>query len=188
MRGCFHPHRRHEPRCGVLPAYAGMFLAVTQQPILDFSSPRVCGDVSTSSVPLLVDIRFSPRMRGCFCQVAAKERPGQVLPAYAGMFLSERSERTDFDCSPRVCGDVSTGMSCKMYQNEFSPRMRGCFSAIPALDQPFLVLPAYAGMFLTGQFQGGDGLSSPRVCGDVSGSNWKTRRKIPFSPRMRGCF
>ena len=51
------------------------------------SSPRVCGDVSNSPSDFLQALKFSPRMRGCFCEA--------------------REESFHEKSSPRVCGDVS---------------------------------------------------------------------------------
>ena len=52
-----------------------------------------------------------------------------------------------FDCSPRVCGDVSLLVYKKKRHQKFSPRMRGCFYEAHEESSHEKVLPAYAGMF-----------------------------------------
>ena len=46
MRGCFRASGEITPKCEVLPAYAGMFLACGRVKVALICSPRVCGDVS----------------------------------------------------------------------------------------------------------------------------------------------
>ena len=125
-----------------------MFLECHSVSLLLPSSPRVCGDVSDIASRIAGLVKFSPRMRGCFRPRTAIRFAGNVLPAYAGMFLEigvafERSAG-----SPRVCGDVSLSDLAKNTDSEFSPRMRGCFLEYCACSCTISVLPAYAGMFL----------------------------------------
>ena len=51
-----------------------------------------------------------------------------------------------------------------------------------------VVLPAYAGMFLSIKIYVLTIDGSPRVCGDVSGVAYALVVPRWFSPRMRGCF
>ena len=46
MRGCFLVPVTPRCTCGVLPAYAGMFLLRSHFGVISPGSPRVCGDVS----------------------------------------------------------------------------------------------------------------------------------------------
>ena len=71
----------------VLPAYAGMFPAITRSTGGSSCSPRVCGDVSQTLWDYFGLPTFSPRMRGCFQANKNQSGLGAVLPAYAGMFL-----------------------------------------------------------------------------------------------------
>ena len=91
-----------------------------------------------------------------------------VLPAYAGMFPASGASSRPQACSPRVCGDVSDPGYLLLRSPLFSPRMRGCFLVACAPTQIAAVLPAYAGMFLSGLETRIFKNRSPRVCGDVS--------------------
>ena len=91
-------------------------------------------------------------------------------------------------CSPRVCGDVSRAVELSQELMQFSPRMRGCFQPGVPISVRRLVLPAYAGMFLSTVAQLNFGFGSPRVCGDVSWIRRCRCKRRWFSPRMRGCF
>ena len=91
MRGCFSNPSKFQRCSSVFPAYAGMFLCcfliqtaecgfprvcgdVSQQWKLmttGQSFPRVCGDVSTLNPTSAIFKTFSPRMRGCFCQLSS---------------------------------------------------------------------------------------------------------------------
>ena len=66
--------------------------------------------------------------------------------------------------------------------------MRGCFQGTAATAQSALVLPAYAGMFPKASSLLVVASCSPRVCGDVSGTEPPCSSPRLFSPRMRGCF
>ena len=131
---------------------------------------------------------FSPRMRGCFRLIVLLVKRLKVFPAYAGMFLLE-SLYGEFNlCFPRVCGDVSIISTTRENQGMFSPRMRGCFNHCFVCCRAAWVFPAYAGMFLRQRRSPILPLGFPRVCGDVSASQFSSFQLLEFSPRMRGCF
>ena len=188
MRGCFQDRRRSEQRFHVLPAYAGMFLELSCFFSFGICSPRVCGDVSLTGAHEDTAAVFSPRMRGCFCYPSTGQVLRRVLPAYAGMFPDRQTRDHPGGGSPRVCGDVSRKLVGFSGQNRFSPRMRGCFRMISDLQPGEVVLPAYAGMFLSIKIYVLTIDGSPRVCGDVSRTIQNRNCRRWFSPRMRGCF
>ena len=188
MRGCFRVATAHRTLNHVLPAYAGMFLAQSCRILWATSSPRVCGDVSMCILRWDPPDEFSPRMRGCFQIAKLGITQEEVLPAYAGMFLESSSASPDKTGSPRVCGDVSRAVRLRCAAAAFSPRMRGCFRMISDLQPGEVVLPAYAGMFLSIKIYVLTIDGSPRVCGDVSRTIQNRNCRRWFSPRMRGCF
>ena len=149
MRGCFHGLKWRNASLSVLPAYAGMFPGYIYYSRPLYCSPRVCGDVSGSAVTTAKQLRFSPRMRGCFELQQYPAQPAAVLPAYAGMFPGDGVGLDMCIGSPRVCGDVSAASTLYVSPTAFSPRMRGCFHRRFDHASPFVVLPAYAGMFPT---------------------------------------
>ena len=168
MRGCFTSAELQTAPHHVLPAYAGMFRKPHIHLRIIGRSPRVCGDVSRRFRQNAGSQPFSPRMRGCFHSPASMAGSTLVLPAYAGMFPSLAAEMCALACSPRVCGDVSRSHQDERRPRGFSPRMRGCFHRTARGLYKKLVLPAYAGMFLSRRRHHYLLASSPRVCGDVS--------------------
>ena len=88
MRGCFSYLQQQAKKIKVLPAYAGMFPEEKRVGFEADRSPRVCGDVSGPLDVLSKLSQFSPRMRGCFHLSQQNQQRQEVLPAYAGMFLS----------------------------------------------------------------------------------------------------
>ena len=147
MRGCFSRSDLHHEGLSVLPAYAGMFPEIKPPSGQLSSSPRVCGDVSSPNRLRKKRRPFSPRMRGCFPGIMFVCTDKRVLPAYAGMFPAPSHPMRRDECSPRVCGDVSTPFFARANGDAFSPRMRGCFSTAKSTHCQLNVLPAYAGMF-----------------------------------------
>ena len=96
MRGCFASYKLNPYFAAVLPAYAGMFPAMTPGVKTALGSPRVCGDVSLASDSVHCFHWFSLRMRGCFPACEARERRRQVFPAYAGLFLFLKAWRQNY--------------------------------------------------------------------------------------------
>ena len=165
-----------------------MFLELSCFFSFGICSPRVCGDVSLTGAHEDTAAVFSPRMRGCFCYPSTGQVLRRVLPAYAGMFLAQSCRILWATSSPRVCGDVSRAVRLRCAAAAFSPRMRGCFRMISDLQPGEVVLPAYAGMFLSIKIYVLTIDGSPRVCGDVSRTIQNRNCRRWFSPRMRGCF
>ena len=116
-------------------------------------------------------------MRGCFQRSFYGLVAGEVLPAYAGMFLLCPAISAGLFGSPRVCGDVSLAMFAPLLSHRFSPRMRGCFSRVRLDRHRHGVLPAYAGMFLAVSTAAMSSAGSPRVCGDVSRIDCECKEK-----------
>ena len=69
--------------------------------------PRVCGDVSTMIQHDSDCAVLSPRMRGCFFELANFQSIQLAFPAYAGMFPKFFQDEDQTSSFPRVCGDVS---------------------------------------------------------------------------------
>ena len=130
MRGCFSSRIFESPDRRAFPAYAGMFLMGFPWAEAIGGFPRVCGDVSRSTIANNGNIRLSPRMRGCFFTNSARFSMSSAFPAYAGMFLLVLRLCVAVFGFPRVCGDVSNITRSIRSGNQLSPRMRGCFSQI----------------------------------------------------------
>ena len=127
-------------------------------------------------------------MRGCF---RIKQRLfvcWRLFPAHAGVFPSTPAAPAPSEAFPRACGGVSHLAAPLLRRAHFSPRMRGCFSALVRLRLRNGLFPAHAGVFLLPGLPPLPLDPFPRACGGVSEA---CARSIPcphFSPRMRGCF
>ena len=130
----------------------------------------------------------SPRMRGCFCSLAAHFLLLTVFPAHAGVFPKSQPSMPAMAGLPRACGGVSLG-HCGVYIFLMSsPRMRGCFYDMTSLHDPPIVFPAHAGVFPGYEPAPLTYISLPRACGGVSFYRSFNADFLESSPRMRGCF
>ena len=86
MRGCSSCGKAGTKPSPVFPTYAGMFLRRILDEYDAKSFPHVCGDVPGGKGTYRVEVRFSPRMRGCSDLYQHLESEGDVFPTYAGMF------------------------------------------------------------------------------------------------------
>ena len=89
----------------MLPAYAGMILILSLDPICPACAPRVCGD----------DPAFG----------YTNDWRRRVLPAYAGMIRLANSDGSSCLSAPRVCGDDPYPEGLSLGDVSCSPRMRG---------------------------------------------------------------
>ena len=166
-RGCSPGRYPNHRGFFVFPAYAGMFLGVEIVVIFLGSFPRVRGDVPCCQVTRVSPLWFSPRARGCSAGWCSRHACRDVFPAHAGMFRGGFGGRVRCCCFPRARGDVPASLAAGDSGNTFSPRARGCSSAVgwwPRRGHRF-----------------------PRVRGDVPCSRKSLKSGRMFSPRARGC-
>ena len=166
-RGCSPGRYPNHRGFFVFPAYAGMFLGVEIVVIFLGSFPRVRGDVPCCQVTRVSPLWFSPRARGCSAGWCSRHACRDVFPAHAGMFRGGFGGRVRCCCFPRARGDVPASLAAGDSGNTFSPRARGCSSAVgwwPRRGHRF-----------------------PRVRGDVPGPRPRGYWYRWFSPRARGC-
>ena len=131
----------------VFPAYAGMFRPAHTWCPATPSFPRIRGDVPREAPAPKSKPQFSPHTRGCSHQAAESRSPGQVFPAYAGMFRRASPLHQACPCFPRIRGDVPGDAQALTILPRFSPHTRGCsHQGRPACDLR-CVFPAHAGMF-----------------------------------------
>ena len=103
------------------------------------------------------------------------------------MFLEDDMAALRVGCFPRIRGDVPVARVDFDVFPPFSPHTRGCSGSAGETAGAKLVFPAYAGMFLGGEFDCVLGFCFPRIRGDVP-TRWNARRSSPgFSPHTRGC-
>ena len=69
----------------------------------------------------------------------------------------------------------------------FSPHTRGCSAHHQVYHSPYVVFPAYAGMFRRLHGVAGKRWRFPRIRGDVPRGKQEKREERKFSPHTRGC-
>ena len=206
-RGCSAAPIFHFSLSFVFPACAGMFLRGVRLRRKESRFPRVRGDVPQPASGLWNAESFSPRARGCSYSLCPSKVSVVVFPACAGMFRKKKISFSKDSGFPRVRGDVPRIHSPQRARRRFSrvrgdvpsrparspaclafsPRARGCSSALNPENRPHSVFPACAGMFPVWCGWEYTTAGFPRVRGDVPASFSPPYFRVPFSPRARGC-
>ncbi len=129
-RGC-SPHRvGRRLRRGVLPAYAGVFLPSGLVANLPPCPPRLRGGVPDRIAKLRGKKVSSPPTRGCSAGGGLVVQFGDVLPAYAGVFLFPPARPRPSSRPPRLRGGVPSVESLGFTVLTSSPPTRGCSRAV----------------------------------------------------------
>ena len=186
-RGCSGLRLRRRTWSRVFPACAGMFRCWQVRNCSARGFPRVRGDVPPPPFFTFHFHLFSPRARGCSGRRKYPSARIVVFPACAGMFLASTAPSEPVDGFPRVRGDVPSRPARSPACLAFSPRARGCSSALNPENRPHSVFPACAGMFPPQKNAPRPPRSFPRVRGDVPRLVWVGVHHRGFSPRARGC-
>ena len=166
-RGCSAAPIFHFSLSFVFPACAGMFLRGVRLRRKESRFPRVRGDVPQPASGLWNAESFSPRARGCSYSLCPSKVSVVVFPACAGMFRKKKISFSKDSGFPRVRGDVPSRPARSPACLAFSPRARGCSSALNPENRPHSVFPACAGMFPPQKNAPRPPRSFPRVRGDV---------------------
>ena len=149
--------------------------------------PRIRGDVPPGDNRTWLPHWFSPHTRGCSGWYSPGAIPGQVFPAYAGMFRRPLWRRKYCRSFPRIRGDVPPSALASLNASSFSPHTRGCSGAGRLPSRRTIVFPAYAGMFRRRHRDHTGGGGFPRIRGDVPLSRTASYTALMFSPHTRGC-
>ena len=147
-RGCFFPYNHLMKKGDVFPAYAGVFPSTMFLRFSAVSLPRIRGGVSAMIQAFLHHAESSPHTRGCFQKGGLRNPPGNVFPAYAGVFLTFSLFMVNGWGLPRIRGGVSCLYPWRDYRQLSSPHTRGCFPPHCGKGDFYRVFPAYAGVFL----------------------------------------
>ena len=133
----------------IIPAYAGNARIWSFMGGHPADHPRVCGECSMALVIWPMRSGSSPRMRGMRQRHHRRQRPGRIIPAYAGNASCPRQLGRPSADHPRVCGECD---SVELFSREragSSPRMRGMrrtgWRSMPCCR----IIPAYAGNALS---------------------------------------
>ena len=171
---------------GIIPAYAGNTISITEYGKQLRDHPRVCGEHLRRTRLATTLSGSSPRMRGTLDGTTVQHLVPGIIPAYAGNTdaLTER-EVVGRD-HPRVCGEHSARVSATRWAAGSSPRMRGTLLGIEDKYGVQGIIPAYAGNTVHYGAYFAIGRDHPRVCGEHP-TVPATPLPLPgSSPRMRG--
>ena len=110
---------------GIIPAYAGNTLTVTQKSLTVEDHPRICGEHAACSVVSFARGGSSPHMRGTLVWTAATFGRTGIIPAYAGNTLSWCEPPSSRRDHPRICGEHPSDENRVNAGAGSSPHMRG---------------------------------------------------------------
>ena len=132
----------------VFPAGAGVipFLFLFLEEVLSF--PRRCGGDPHLSNSHWLFVMFSPQVRGWSSDCNISYRWALVFPAGAGVILWKWNNCSSFSGFPRRCGGDPLMFLFSLYQQLFSPQVRGWSQLHRAIRVPSYVFPAGAGVIL----------------------------------------
>ena len=172
MRGSLQAGSLIRNVTGIIPAHAGLTIYAAHRFLDSGDHPRACGAHEIADLNAVPDEGSSPRMRGSpGCGKARQARLG-IIPAHAGLTRrrngNEYSTKSRWD-HPRACGAHKSMRSTKAMNTGSSPRMRGSHGYLPGEIDKMGIIPAHAGLTLTGHGLAGGGKgSSPRMRGSLS--------------------
>ena len=170
----------------VLPAQAGVFRPPRTSASVWPRPPRAGGGLPPSANSSAVCGRSSPRRRGSSAAWTCRSGHPRVLPAQAGVFLSEVWTITSGPCPPRAGGGLPRWMRWTAWIRSSSPRRRGSSRCHPRVPLRPPVLPAQAGVFPGPRPCCGHGTRPPRAGGGLPFGLGKSIMQLESSPRRRG--
>ena len=186
MRGAHPDPVRCRAALGIIPAYAGSTATRSTSCPTAWDHPRVCGEHTSTLSAWTIVLGSSPRMRGARTpQRDARRRP-RIIPAYAGSTSRPARRRTAPRDHPRVCGEHSGQSDALSRSKGSSPRMRGARRAHERRSPKGRIIPAYAGSTDRRGRWRRRGRDHPRVCGEHTSYQARSRLRRGSSPRMRG--
>ena len=186
MRGALFASCLNPCGFGIIPAYAGSTRRGARRRSPGWDHPRVCGEHTSTLSAWTIVLGSSPRMRGARTpQRDARRRP-RIIPAYAGSTSRPARRRTAPRDHPRVCGEHSGQSDALSRSKGSSPRMRGARRAHERRSPKGRIIPAYAGSTDRRGRWRRRGRDHPRVCGEHTSYQARSRLRRGSSPRMRG--
>ena len=150
----------------VIPACAGNTTTTAATGPPRPGHPRVRGEHSAISPPLLNPSGSSPRARGTLPGPVAGAHPVRVIPACAGNTGSSRPGGHQRSGHPRVRGEHCNGHALSRNGDGSSPRARGTRKGLPRRRVGLRVIPACAGNTRGPPIRTRPGPGHPRVRGE----------------------
>ena len=133
----------------VLPAHAGVILKNTFYANIELGITRTCGGDPACWEPIITLSKYYPHMRGWSSLYCYQTDFKRVLPAHAGVILSQRWVKTDNKCITRTCGGDPTIYERPLFAVKYYPHMRGWSWIVRSRIYRKMVLPAHAGVILS---------------------------------------
>ena len=145
VRGKRRKYRRWGSLCGLIPACAGKTRPRLSPADRRAAHPRVCGENSVHSQPLVSAGGSSPRVRGKpLLWITLWKTPG-LIPACAGKTPLHRRGCRGRRAHPRVCGENENVFPAGFLFVGSSPRVRGKLTGFYDIQPGDGLIPACAG-------------------------------------------
>ena len=178
-----------EPAAGFAvrrPARAGMDPLLPQHGWRATASPRASGDGPVPHGDGGAGAAVAPRERGWTLLTLAPPQLNGRRPARAGMDPAHLRSHRRGRASPRASGDGPAQVFAAAHHSHVAPRERGWTLVVDGQAGDAARRPARAGMDPGPRASSGEGLPSPRACGD--GPTWSSSAvtKTVVAPRERG--
>ena len=114
-----------QPSGRLIPACAGKTTHDRHDHPRTGAHPRVCGENSICSCPVIPANGSSPRVRGKLSALVADSHPVRLIPACAGKTNQRAASARVARAHPRVCGENIEGEEFLSPVSGSSPRVRG---------------------------------------------------------------
>ena len=148
--------------------------------------PRVCGERSGISIPVISTSGSAPRVRGTGRIRRLHQRRRRFSPACAGNGPHMTATRSCGAVQPRVCGERTLPSGRFTISTGSAPRVRGTVPERWGFMASFRFSPACAGNGETGHKLRSARPVQPRVCGERRIEAGETSDVSGSAPRVRG--
>ena len=112
-------------RGGIIPAYAGSTLGLSELGVTGGDHPRIRGEHSSRRSVMRPIGGSSPHTRGARGGVRAEESVHRIIPAYAGSTLFQVYRERHGEDHPRIRGEHRRGLQGRRARGGSSPHTRG---------------------------------------------------------------
>ena len=171
---------------GIIPAHAGLTLAICCVSGLIGDHPRACGAHGRYCPKCCQSQGSSPRMRGSPQLLAGRAVFLGIIPAHAGLTFARPKLWKYSRDHPRACGAHDPAWRCPGELRGSSPRMRGSRGRRTGGHPAGGIIPAHAGLTQHKQCPMLPPRDHPRACGAHIKQFGKMELCEGSSPRMRG--
>ena len=172
--------------CGIIPAHAGLTSSLIRLMLRYRDHPRACGAHASAACRAECPTGSSPRMRGSHVALAVERSLDGIIPAHAGLTVRPDSGKDGRRDHPRACGAHVPEIAASFMAMGSSPRMRGSLFWFAAASQRSGIIPAHAGLTISGTGYRGYRRDHPRACGAHHCTLLVYISMQGSSPRMRG--